>query len=57
MWALGFLFLVLFFLLCRESEFMDSECSLLDGWIWNVRGGLVIVEGGEECVVVGRIVS
>jgi hypothetical protein len=29
----------------------------MDEWIWNVRGYLVVVEGGEECVVVGRIVS
>jgi hypothetical protein len=29
----------------------------MDEWIWNLRGGSVIVEGGEECVVVGRIVS
>ena len=29
----------------------------MDGRIWKLSGGLVIVEKGEECGVVGRIVS
>ena len=52
----GFLFGIIFYR-AIIVKVINSECLLMDGWIWKVRGGLVIVEGGEKCVVVGRIVS